>query len=904
MSDSSVNGSEEIRAVQYLRAAAAILVVFSHTGVYTEQFYWPTPRAFGAAGVDLFFVISGFIMMVVTAQRPTTPGEFLARRLIRVAPLYWLFTLAILAVCLVWPAAMLHNLVTFDHVARSLLFIPHFNPLESNYTPFFKLGWTLNYEIYFYIVFAALLVLPSIRLRLVTLAFLFSTAAAFYLAFLPADPFPHIYCNPIILEFVIGAAVGYLFLQKKMAKIAPRYAAMLIGGGSFVIVVMFDADDFTRVQTGIASAALLLGLLAKEAHGRLPRSPMLMLLGDASYSIYLAHPLVLTLARVAARALHVPVDQPLIGMAAVVSTLSLSIVAGVLTHLFIEKPMLAFLRRRLLRRAAKPAVVAAPALPLVSTRHDRRADAAALLFCALGVAAFAFAGKSLAAETKRAAQAPARLVHEEDFSRAAALDENFWSYEIGFIRNREEQYYRPSNVFVADGALVLEGRAEGVVNARYDRASNDWTRSTLCAEFTSGSIVSRRSMRYGSVEIVARAPKGAGTWPAIWMLGGEDGAPYREIDILEAVGKHPDIVFTSAHAGPTLDELTNWSAETNVPALSTQWHRLSAGLERRDHRRLDRRPASARRDAARSRRSAAQADAHSHQSRARRLLGRTHRQERDAGALRDQIDPRLFQRDLTRRPRVFPCFRKHEKALGFCFDAFPTPNRRPLRLETLSQIGVDHGVRRRRRGDARPGLIAAQHAPEAPFQRQSRRALDGDEAVIGLAVLDIEELPGPFIGPGLLGAAQDHRADGGAILGVLRGDDLGAELAGLAIIEAELHAAFRPQPDSARILGRGPGGRARGQRRRRQKRAGRWRENIAGERARHVDPPSALEKEDRRSSCRNLRPLADSAAREDEERHRQRAERGERLLQSAPEHDRLARVGAGPRRRSARECGY
>ncbi|HEY8064158.1 MAG TPA: acyltransferase family protein [Methylosinus sp.] len=569
MSDSSANGGEEIRAVQYLRAAAAILVVFSHTGVYTEQFYWPTPRAFGAAGVDLFFVISGFIMMVVTAQRPTTPGRFLARRFIRIAPLYWLFTLAILAVCLVWPAAMLHNLATFDHVARSLLFIPHFNPLESNYTPFFKLGWTLNYEIYFYVVFAALLVLPSIRLRLATLALLFSTAAAYYLAFLPVEPFPHIYCNPIILEFVIGAAVGYLFLRGKTAAIAPRYAAMLIGAGSFVIVVMFDADDFTRVQTGIASAALLLGLLSKEAHGRLPRSSTLLLLGDASYSIYLAHPIVLTLARVAAQALHVPVDQPLLGMAAVVSTLSLSIVAGVLTHLFIEKPMLAFLRRRLLTRARKPDLVAAPSLPRVSTRLDRRADAAALLFCALGVATFALAGKSHAAETKRSA--PARLVHEEDFSRAGALDENFWSYESGFIRNREAQYYRPSNVFVANGALVLEGRAEGVVNPLYDRASNDWTRSTLCGEFTSGSIVSRRSMRYGAVEIVARAPKGAGTWPAIWMLG-NDGPPYREIDILEAVGKQPDIAFTSAHGGPTLDELTNWSAETNVPTLSTQWH--------------------------------------------------------------------------------------------------------------------------------------------------------------------------------------------------------------------------------------------------------------------------------------------------------------------------------------------
>ncbi|WP_400770171.1 acyltransferase family protein [Methylosinus sporium] len=571
MSGSSVSGSDEIRAVQYLRAAAAILVVFIHTGVYTEQFYWPTPRAFGAAGVDLFFVISGFIMMVVTAQRPTGPRAFLARRLIRVAPLYWLFTLAILAVCLIWPAAMLHNLVTFDHVALSLLFIPHFNPLEDNYTPFFKLGWTLNYEIYFYFVFAALLPLPSIRLRLAILAGLFSLATGFYLVFLPTNPLLHIYCNPIVLEFVIGAAVGYLFTRGTIAKISRPVACALIGGGAFSLVALFDSDDFARVQTaGLASAALMLGLLATEARGALARSPLLMLLGDASYSIYLAHPIVLTLARVGTRALHLPVERPLIGMAAVVTTLALSIAAGVAVHLLVEKPMLALLRRRLLQRAktAEPAATAAPSLDFIATRLARRAGAAALLICALGVAAIAFAERGLAAEPKRAA----RLVHEEDFARAGALDQNFWSYEIGFIRNHEAQYYRPENVFVADGALALEGRAEGVLNAQYDGASKDWTRSTLTSDYTSGSIVSRFSMRYGAVEVIARTPKGAGTWPAIWMLGGDDGPPYREIDIVEAVGKHPNIVFTSAHAGPTLDELTNWSAETNVPTLSSQWH--------------------------------------------------------------------------------------------------------------------------------------------------------------------------------------------------------------------------------------------------------------------------------------------------------------------------------------------
>ena len=264
------------------------------------------------------------------------------------------------------------------------------------------------------------------------------------------------------------------------------------------------------------------------------------------------------------------------GMLALAVAMAIAVVAGVAAHWWIELPMLAFLRRRLLAQGERRAARA-----VAARRTGRRADRdrgghPRLRHLFLGGAG----ARRLAAR--------AAFVHEEDFSRADRLDEDFWTYEIGFIRNREQQYYRASNVFVRDGALVIEGRVEDVANAAFAPDSPDWTRSASRAELTSGSIVTRRPLRYGVVEIVARAPAGAGTWPAIWMLG-EDGRPYREIDILEAVGQQPDLVFTSFHAGPSLRASDQLVGQDQCAGPLDAMARLSARLVGRADRRVDRR---------------------------------------------------------------------------------------------------------------------------------------------------------------------------------------------------------------------------------------------------------------------------------------------------------------------------
>lgn len=170
-----------------------------------------------------------------------------------------------------------------------------------------------------------------------------------------------------------------------------------------------------------------------------------------------------------------------------------------------------------------------------------------------------------------ATPATERLIHAEDFSTASEFNSSFWTAETGFFRNKEAQYYQPANVRVEGGALVLEGRREAASNAAYDAHGADWLTTTRSADYTSGSIVSRQAFTYGVFEVVARLPQGRGAWPAVWMVY-EQGLPYREIDLVEAVGVAPNRVWSTIHAGRDLKSLKVWQAETPMPDLAATFH--------------------------------------------------------------------------------------------------------------------------------------------------------------------------------------------------------------------------------------------------------------------------------------------------------------------------------------------
>ena len=178
---------------------------------------------FGQAGVDIFFVISGFIMWVTTHDRPTTPLRFMTNRIVRIVPLYWLMTLAVAAMAFAVPSLFRGVVLTPEHVIKSLLFIPHYYPgMPTRVWPLLLPGWTLNYEMVFYLVFAIALLLPR-RLMIPLIAALFTAVVAAGFIFDFDSVVADFYTESIILEFVTGMMLGHLWLQGKL-RISPPAA--------------------------------------------------------------------------------------------------------------------------------------------------------------------------------------------------------------------------------------------------------------------------------------------------------------------------------------------------------------------------------------------------------------------------------------------------------------------------------------------------------------------------------------------------------------------------------------------------------------------------------------------------------------------------------------------------------
>ena len=148
------------------------------------------------------------------------------------------------------------------------------------------------------------------------------------------------------------------------------------------------------------------------------------------------------------------------------------------------------------------------------------------------------AASAAGAPAQRPAAPAEKLVWSDEFDRDGLPDAAKWDYEVGFIRNKERQYYtksRSENARIDGGVLVIEARRE-----QYEGA-----------EYTSASLTSRASWTYGRIEVRAKLPKGRGTWPAIWTLGTnrrEVGWPAcGEIDIMEHVGFDSGRIHANIH---------------------------------------------------------------------------------------------------------------------------------------------------------------------------------------------------------------------------------------------------------------------------------------------------------------------------------------------------------------------
>jgi len=239
----------------------------------------------------LFFVISGFIMWVITHNRPKSPKEFILKRIARIVPLYWFMTLITVVLAL---TVMQWIQVTPEHVIKSLLFIPHENPWKpGNNWPILVPGWTLNYEMFFYAIFAACLFLPN-KKRLIAILSLLTGLTAIGLITNFENPISQVYTNPLLLEFVMGIVIAVIWLNNRTPK--GPFAALLffLGLGALLASAFIDTDveKFRVLYWGIPSALIVLSSLNFVLPKHLDKT--FLLIGDASYSIYLSHTIGLT----------------------------------------------------------------------------------------------------------------------------------------------------------------------------------------------------------------------------------------------------------------------------------------------------------------------------------------------------------------------------------------------------------------------------------------------------------------------------------------------------------------------------------------------------------------------------------------------------------------------------------
>jgi len=349
----------QIDAVQWLRAIAVLLVIGLHSielvkfrhdslgdhlGVLSSTTF---PDQFGASGVDLFFVISGFVMALLLERIPHGNWKsFIGARIRRIVPLYWFATISMVALLLIIHAPI------DRHSALASLTIWPIPGRATVDPPILVVGWSLAFELAFYCALIPALFAPA-RLRGLTALLIVTMLAATGQLLHPDDNLVALFLNAIWYEFALGLLL-YLWWRRGLDRTLARVGAVL--GGVLLLTGIFYAavpetrpfaiynhkEAFDRaLYWGIPWTAVLAGALSVDHRGWL--SNVLIRIGDASYALYLTHMLVMTsLLWLLPPFVAAPDLVPIIA-------LSLALVLGLAAHAFVELPVLAYLKTKPMR---------------------------------------------------------------------------------------------------------------------------------------------------------------------------------------------------------------------------------------------------------------------------------------------------------------------------------------------------------------------------------------------------------------------------------------------------------------------------------------------------------------------------------------------------------------------------
>lgn len=332
-----------------LRGLAAFLIMAKHA-LYEVDFNTSLPFSYGAydaytIGIDIFFILSGFIMVYTSwgQSGPVAARDFMLRRIIRIVPIYWFYTFVLMGVALFIPQVLAKAQFVPEDFLKSLFFIPHVNS-AGEAQPFLANGWTLNYEMYFYAVFALCLLIPA-RYGLAVLIAYFVASLMTDFWFMADGIVQYTYSNKTIYGFVYGVVLGILFQRNVRLPSIFFYIGLAV---MFAAVAALPFTDelydmgIVYPKTYLALAIVALMILPKGAeHRKMPR--LSVMAGDASYTIYLSHPFVL--GAVTQIMVFLGLNNIVSPWAVFALCVATSLIGGYIAYRLIEKPMTDSLRQ-------------------------------------------------------------------------------------------------------------------------------------------------------------------------------------------------------------------------------------------------------------------------------------------------------------------------------------------------------------------------------------------------------------------------------------------------------------------------------------------------------------------------------------------------------------------------------
>jgi peptidoglycan/LPS O-acetylase OafA/YrhL len=333
--------------IQALRFLAAFMVVCCHSTFYTKERLLSSVEIFalGANGVPLFFVISGLVI-VLSSQKLTNDKDgwrkYAIKRIIRIVPLYWLITSYKVGIMILSAGLILHSELDFANILKSYFFIPTLN-IDGEIKPILGVGWTLNFEMFFYLLFTTALFIRVNTILFSGVIILILTVLSFFKT--PDWPiFLKFYADPIIINFLLGMLSAVLLTKNWRI---PKFISivMIVLGLIFLFSPLQYHLHFFKLNSAFVNALASFTIvyfccnLEKRSVVHIPQ--IILFFGAASYSLYLVHPVIAPLSPLFFK--KIGLINPLLSVS---FCIILALIAAAIVYNYFEKPVSKFLNKK------------------------------------------------------------------------------------------------------------------------------------------------------------------------------------------------------------------------------------------------------------------------------------------------------------------------------------------------------------------------------------------------------------------------------------------------------------------------------------------------------------------------------------------------------------------------------